>query len=264
MSTSDIASLSILLVEPSVTQRRIIKEQIMAMGAVEIHDTETGDEALGMLRSLQPNLMISAMYLPDMLGTDLLARINTEPSFDKTAFILISSETSIKALEPIKQGGAISILPKPFTIEALSYALKASVDYFIPTPVDSDTFDTRELELLVVDDSTMSRKQIKRILTNMGITNIHEAKDGQQAIEMIKTNFYDLLVTDYNMPNIDGQALVNFIRNKSNQSSLPILMITSEKDQGRLKAIQQAGVSALCDKPFEPQTIRTMIESIYA
>lgn len=264
MSTSDIASLSILLVEPSVTQRRIIKEQIMAMGAVEIHDAGTGDEALDVLRSVQPNLVISAMYLPDMLGTDLLARINAESSFDNTAFILISSETSIKALEPIKQGGAISILPKPFTIEALSYALQASVDYFVPTPVDSDTFDTQELELLVVDDSTMSRKQIKRILTNMGITNIHEAEDGQQAIEMIKRNFYDLVVTDYNMPNIDGQALVDFIRNKSNQSSLPVLMITSEKDQGRLKAVQQAGVSALCDKPFGPQSIRAMIESIYA
>ena len=98
----------------------------------------------------------------------------------------------------------------------------------------------------------------------MGITNIHEAEDGQQAIEMIKRNFYDLVVTDYNMPNIDGQALVDFIRNKSNQSSLPVLMITSEKDQGRLKAVQQAGVSALCDKPFGPQSIRAMIESIYA
>ena len=64
------------------------------------------------------------------------------------------------------------------------------------------------------------------------------------------------------MPEMDGGTLVEQIRNHSNQASVPVLMVTSEEDQNRLAAVQQMGVSAICDKPFEPRTLRHLMVQI--
>jgi two-component system chemotaxis response regulator CheY len=82
-------------------------------------------------------------------------------------------------------------------------------------------------------------------------------------MELLDQNFFDLIVTDYNMPEMDGEALVNHIRANSNQSSIPIIMVTSEENENRLAAVQQAGVSAICDKPFEPGNIRTLLQQLF-
>jgi two-component system chemotaxis response regulator CheY len=64
------------------------------------------------------------------------------------------------------------------------------------------------------------------------------------------------------MPEMDGQQLVDFIRNSSSQPSLPIIMVTSESDESRLAGIQKSGVSAICDKPFEPITLKRYLEKL--
>jgi two-component system chemotaxis response regulator CheY len=69
----------------------------------------------------------------------------------------------------------------------------------------------------------------------------------------------DLVVTDYNMPEMDGKALVDHIRQRSWQASVPILMVTSESDFGRLAAVEEAGVSGICDKPFDAATVRRLL-----
>ena len=61
------------------------------------------------------------------------------------------------------------------------------------------------------------------------------------------------------MPEMDGKALLEYIRNESNQRSIPVIMVTSEGNKGVLSAIEQAGVSGICDKPFETDTVRQLI-----
>jgi two-component system chemotaxis response regulator CheY len=74
----------------------------------------------------------------------------------------------------------------------------------------------------------------------------------------------DLVVTDYNMPEMDGQALVKHIRQHSWQKTVPILMVTSESDEGRLAAVEAAGVSGICDKPFEASVVRELLGRLLA
>jgi two-component system chemotaxis response regulator CheY len=85
-----------------------------------------------------------------------------------------------------------------------------------------------------------------------------------QALELIESRLYDFVVTDYNMPRMDGRELIEHIRQNSTQSSLPILMVTSEANENRLAALQQSGVSAICDKPFEPAMVRRLVRRIIA
>jgi two-component system chemotaxis response regulator CheY len=81
-----------------------------------------------------------------------------------------------------------------------------------------------------------------------------------EAMELIADTFFDLIVTDYNMPRMNGKELVEHIRSGSSQASVPILMVTSEQNENRLAAVQQAGISAICDKPFEPDSVRRLVE----
>jgi len=101
------------------------------------------------------------------------------------------------------------------------------------------------------------------VLERIGFESFTEAIDGREAIPLVDNMLFDLVVTDYNMPGIDGLGLVDYIRNKSIQASVPILLVSSEQDQGRLAAVIDAGVSAVCDKPFEMGLVRSLIKQIF-
>jgi two-component system chemotaxis response regulator CheY len=176
--------------------------------------------------------------------------------------MLISSETRFRYLDPIRQAGVVGILPKPFSAAALRTALAATLDMLVDTAYEIDDLDGDALQVLVVDDSPLSRKHISRVLQSLGIRRIDHAEDGLRALEMIGQNYYDFIVTDYNMPRMDGKELIDHIRTTSTQSSLPVLMVTSESNQNRLAAVQQSGVSAICDKPFEPAMVRQLVRKI--
>ena len=195
-------------------------------------------------------------------GTDLVQAMRSEDALLDIAFMLISSETHIRYLEPLRQAGVIAILPKPFTIEQLRTSLMATLDYLEPEPLDLTEFSPDELRILIVDDSFTSRRIIRQMMERMGIEHFSEAENGKQAIQMIENEFFDLIVTDYNMPEMDGEELSQFIRNQSSQQSVPVLMVTSETDHNRLAGIAQSGVSAVFDKPFTTDTLRTTIQRL--
>lgn len=262
MGSVAIEQLQILLVEPSSAQHRIIEGYLRQLRVEHIHWVQEAQHALDYIAEQQPDLLISAMHLSDMTGTDLLETLRNGQQHADIPFMLISSETNYKYLEPIRQAGAIAILPKPFELEQLRTGLYATLDYFDPGQLDTKSIIYYELKVLLVDDSGLSRRHIANILRSMGIENITEAENGQQAFELVLSNFYDLIVTDLNMPEMDGKELIEQIRQNSQQANVPILMVSSERDKSRLAVVQSAGVSAICDKPFEAKNIKQIIERI--
>ena len=83
------------------------------------------------------------------------------------------------------------------------------------------------------------------------------------ALTFIKDEAFDLVVTDYNMPEMDGRELSEFIRFNPETTHIPIIMVTSESaDSAHMANIQQTGVNALCDKPFEPTEVRQMLAAL--
>jgi len=259
MPSMNMSELSILLIEPSSTQRKIILSHLKKEGVANIDGVATGKESLELIAQYPPDLIISAMYLPDMTATDLLGTIRDSESLKDINFMLVSSETSMKALEPIRQAGVVAILPKPFIHEDLRRALRTTVDYIDPEEMELENYDIQELNVLVVDDSSTARNHIKRVLTSLGIQQIETANNGLEAAQILSGSEFDLIVTDLNMPEMDGQQLTNFVRSEMGNTYVPILMVTSEHDESRLGNVQQAGVSAIVDKPFEPQSIREIL-----
>ncbi len=259
MLEKSLSELYVLLVEPSSTQAKIILKELKAAGIEHFDTASDGEHALTYIRKFHPDLVISSMYLPDMTGSDLIHAMRADDELDESAFMLISSETGFEQIDPIRQAGVSAILPKPFASHQLKRALLNTLDILKSSEMEFDDIHVDDLKVLVVDDSKMARNHIKRVLGGLGITHFTEADDGARAVPLLEDSFFDFVVTDYNMPEMDGKALIEFIRNKSNQQSIPVLMVTSEGNRNSLAAVEQAGVSGICDKPFETDTVREMI-----
>jgi two-component system chemotaxis response regulator CheY len=263
MSQLNISDLTLLLVEPSSTQQKIIINNLSAAGVGNIDCVESGEQAIKYLASTEPDLVISSMYFEDMTALELIHHIRTQSSNPGLPFMLISSEVQFGRIDPIKQAGVVAILPKPFDFDALKVALKNTLQFLEPEEINLDVYDPAQLRVLVVDDSALARKFIIKTLQGLGITHFVEADDGRSAIDILNGNSgFDLIISDYNMPEVDGKELVAYIRNNDLIAHIPVLMVTSEQNKAILNNIEQVGVSAICDKPFEPDHVKDLLTRV--
>lgn len=260
----DLKDLLILLVEPSRVQRNIIAGHLRSLGINDVEEFSEAAPALERMEQITPDVVMSAMHLPDMTGSEMVNTMRMRPELADVTFFLISSETMYRYLEPVRQAGATAILPKPFDPEDMLKALESAVHFVADRNGGSEEHDDEfdELSVLVVDDSQLSRNYIERILQSIGIQNIREAKDGAEALQMMKAQVFDLVITDYNMPNIDGLELVHHIRQYTTQQAVPIIVVTSEQNQEPLQAFENEGVSAVCSKPLSYDMLKTLIRHL--
>lgn len=264
MERHGLSTLHLLLVEPSALQARIIRKECETLGLHQITLATNQKEALALMGRARPDLVLSAFYLPDGTGTALVTAMREQAALAAVPFILVSSETSPQALDPVRQSGACAIVPKPFSGTQLYQAIDTVLD-FGATGHEIDTeLDLEELRVLLVDDSRHARRCMRRVLEGLGLKHFVEAENGQAAVALMSDTLVDLIVTDYNMPEMDGKAFVEYVRNRSWQGSVPILMVTSETDESRLAAVEEAGVSGICDKPFEPAVVRRILSRMLA
>jgi serine/threonine-protein kinase len=255
-----IEAMSVLLVEPSRAQSMLLRGHLNNLDVRKIEWTKEGAEAMRVMTASPPDVVISAMHLPDMTGADLVQRMRTIGALQDVAFVLVSSETDADALEPIRQAGRVALLPKPFDFKQMMHAVASVVDFFLPTTQLAAPRLWERFRVLIVDDSAAARRHVCNVLGSLGIHDMLEAPNGRRAMELLESSTIDLVVSDYHMPEIDGGELVRYIRNHPRYRFVPVLMVTSDQDQGRLTALEQAGVSALCDKPFDPETVRDFLE----
>ena len=119
------------------------------------------------------------------------------------------------------------------------------------------------MKILVVDDFSTMRRIIRNLLRDLGMNNSEEADDGATALPMLKTGKFDFLVTDWNMPIMEGIDLVRAIRADPDLRELPILMVTAEARREQIVAAAEAGVKGYIVKPFTAQTLEQKIAKIF-
>ncbi len=120
-----------------------------------------------------------------------------------------------------------------------------------------------KMKFLVVDDFSTMRRIVRNLLKELGFTNVDEAEDGQIALQKLNSLPFDFVVTDWNMPNMDGLTLLQNIRATPSLKHLPVLMITAEAKKENIIAAAQAGASGYIVKPFTAATLSEKLEKIF-
>ncbi len=121
----------------------------------------------------------------------------------------------------------------------------------------------KDMKILIVDDFSTMRRIIKNLLRDLGFNNTTEADDGQTALPLLKNGNFDFLVTDWNMPGMDGLTLLKTVRADENLKDMPVLMVTAEAKREQIITAAQAGVNGYIVKPFTAATLKEKIEKIF-
>ena len=116
-----------------------------------------------------------------------------------------------------------------------------------------------EQSIITVDDSSTMRRIIKNTLQKLGFETILEAGNGVEALEVMSKNKVDMIVTDWNMPEMDGLTFVKAVRAKDEYKDLPILMITTEAAKEDILTALRSGVNNYVVKPFTPETLQEKV-----
>lgn len=123
---------------------------------------------------------------------------------------------------------------------------------------------TAPMDVLIVDDSAAIRKILQRVLrqTDFPLGEIHEAGDGTEAVEILKNRSFGLILSDINMPQMDGLQLLARIKDMPHLKNVPVIMITTEGGQGKVMEAVQLGASGYVRKPFTAEQIKEKLVGI--
>ena len=116
-------------------------------------------------------------------------------------------------------------------------------------------------KILIVDDSMMIRMTVKRTLLSVDF-GVVEAKDGAEGLAKAEAESFDLILTDLNMPNMDGLTMIQNIRQLPAYVEIPIVMLTTESGEDKKSIGHESGVSAWLVKPFEPDHLIEVVGSM--
>lgn len=118
-------------------------------------------------------------------------------------------------------------------------------------------------KFLVVDDFSTMRRIVRNLLKELGYSNVDEAEDGAMALSKLKNENFDFVISDWNMPNMDGLEMLKQIRADSAIAKLPVLMVTAEAKKENIIAAAQAGASGYVVKPFTAATLDEKLGKIF-
>ena len=120
-----------------------------------------------------------------------------------------------------------------------------------------------KMKFLVVDDFSTMRRIVRNLLKELGYTNVDEAEDGVQALTKLRSDKYDFVVSDWNMPNMDGLTMLKNIRADEALKKLPVLMVTAEAKRENIIEAAKAGASGYVVKPFTAATLDEKLLKIF-
>jgi two-component system chemotaxis response regulator CheY len=119
------------------------------------------------------------------------------------------------------------------------------------------------MKFLVVDDFSTMRRIVRNLLKELGYTNVDEAEDGAMGLSKLRSGQFDFVISDWNMPNMDGLTMLTEIRNDPALKQIPVLMVTAEAKKENIIAAAQAGANGYVVKPFTAATLDEKLGKIF-
>lgn len=243
--------LKILIVDDSTSARKLIKELLKPLDA-EI--AEAADGQMGFDLSLESHfdVIITDIDMPRMNGVKFCRRLKSTSKTKSVPVIIVSSFDSDREVDSGFQAGASAYISKK---EARNLLLET-----VEKTLSKYKFQYERL-VMVVDDSYSIRLLVEDALTKAGFEVI-TAKNGKIALELIKKKRPDLILSDINMPEMDGFALLDALQSDPNLSLIPFTAISIYSDRGHMKRMIQHGAASYIIKPFNMDQLVILVEKL--
>lgn len=250
-SGMDLAGVKVLLVDDSRPTRRFIgtflREQQM-----EVVEAKDGNTALSLAAGDSFDLIISDIVMPGISGLELCEKIKASPLLQNIPVILISSEANDERIDQGFKSGASAFIGKS---EITSHLMLA-----INQVLAKRNFNQRRL-ILVVEDSPTIMDITVRSLSNAGY-RVCCAENGHEALEKIRERKPDLIVSDLEMPIMDGIALTNILRHDSSLADIPIIIASSLGTHSVMRRMLEQGVAAYLTKPYNSEQLLIAVDRL--
>lgn len=142
--------------------------------------------------------------------------------------------------------------------------MRTGYDEFEQRPVELEKIVIdKSIKILVVDDFPTMRRIVRNLLKELEFLNVDEAEDGVAGLEKLRGGSFGFVVSDWNMPNMDGLTMLQAIRADPELKTLPVLMVTAEAKKENIVAAAQAGANGYVVKPFTAATLEEKITKIF-
>ncbi len=218
-----------------------------------------GQEALRVYDEERPDLVITDRGMPVMGGLEFVKRLMAKDPGAKV--IVVSGGISQAETAEFLSSGAMSVMTKPFDIEEMqgrvSSALKGAKGGFGKAePANEGVRKQRCLRVLFVDDDDGIREAMQDVIPTMGHT-LATAANGKEALEAIAAGSFDVVVSDYHMPVMDGLEMLRRI--KKDNPDLPVIMVFAARDDSDARGVRDAGAFAVLPKPVDLERLEKAI-----
>lgn len=121
----------------------------------------------------------------------------------------------------------------------------------------------KNLKILIADELPTMRRITKNLLADLGFNNSHEAQDGAMALNMLNKGDFELVITEWDLPNVAGIDLLKSIRSDNELKSLPVIIVTAEVERQSIISAQQAGVNGYIVKPYTAAILKKNLQRIF-
>ncbi|MBN1626720.1 MAG: response regulator [Deltaproteobacteria bacterium] len=242
---------SVLIVDDSSFIRSQITRVLEQMGAV-VTQAEHGESAINITKSKQFDLVITDIEMPVMDGFQLCSRLKEDPHTRTTPVIILSSLDSDRDVDKGFQAGAAAYVSKA---EAKNLLMET-----VQNVLNKSVFHRDQL-ILVVDDSDIIRSLAKAELEKAGF-QVLTALTGKHALKLIKNHRPDLILSDINMPEMDGIEFCKALKKDPGLSAIPIIFMSTNDDRSIMRRMLHLGASAYLVKPFNLEQMVITVEKL--
>lgn len=248
----------VLLADDSITIRQILMQGLRQLGfqLANIKAVGNGNIAFAQTRENEFDLIISDWDMPGMDGLELLKKMRESRETENIPFIMVSAKRDEESVELALRSGANQYINKPFSVNHLGDVIEQIL-------INSKKFENKKA--LIVDDSKPMREIVIKSLIQTGFRKemTVQAGDGEEAFRILEKDHFDLVITDWNMPNIDGLRLIKMIKANANLKKIPVLMVSSEMEKENIIRAIKEGACQYILKPFNPLELQKRIQQVF-
>lgn len=226
--------------------------------SASVESCAASDEAIMKIIRWHPHLLITGVEVGKINGYDLCLILKLMPDYASMPVILISSGDTDLTMRKASEAGADYYFRKDKKLVS-NIATLLFQEIFIPQSSGRTSRKKHIENVLVVDDSRVMRQVIKNILTGAGIKKVFEAAHGLEALETLRSHRPDLVLSDWNMPRMNGLEFLKELRKNSDYDNIPVIMVTTESGKNNIKQAAEAGANGHLSKPFNAKNFTDML-----